>query len=829
MTESTQARPRARDSGAAIAVAMGVMNVATYVFQMVTARVLGPQDFGAFAALMNVLLVVGVMSLAVQATAARRISAEPGDVVGIEQAVLRVTYRSAAVLGLLLILAAPLINLLLRLESLASAALVGVIAVPLTVMGGQAGVLQGERRWGPLAVLYIAAGVPRLLLGTGLVIWQPSEATAVLAVAIGAVFPVIVGAVALRRPRDGQHHDGPATPSILGEVAHSSQALLAFFALSNADVIVARNVLEGREAGLYAAGLIMTKAVLFLPQFVVVVAFPAMSTVRERRRTLIRGLLLVAAIGVAATLGAFVLSGLAMVFVGGGQYADIESQLWLFAVLGMLLSMLQLLVYSVLARQGRRSVYAPWAALVALVLAGTMADTVEALLAVVVTVDLLLLVVLLLISLVLTRHPVPDDDRSGPSRARRAGIGLFIPPWGSLPAPLGVSGRDSTVRTPHAASRHARGEQRAAGRGGRRLVVLNWRDCWHPEGGGSELYVREVSRRLAAAGREVTIFTARYPGAPSTEVREGIRYVRRGGHLTVYLWAAALLLLGRLGPLGRADDVLEVQNGMPFLARLTTRARVVVLVHHVHREQWSILSPALARFGWWMESRVAVRVNRGCRYVAVSEVTRSELVDLGVRAADVTIAWNGTPPVPEHEPRPESPAPQLVMLVRLVPHKRVEHAMDAVAALRERHPGLHLTVMGSGWWEPQLLEHRAALGLDDAVELLGHVSDRTKFEVLSGAWVHLLPSVKEGWGLSIVEAAHVGVPSVAYADAGGVRESILDGVTGLLARDQPDLVARVDELLSDPALRREMGAKAQVRSAQFTWDSTASAFERVLG
>ena len=176
------------------------------------------------------------------------------------------------------------------------------------------------------------------------------------------------------------------------------------------------------------------------------------------------------------------------------------------------------------------------------------------------------------------------------------------------------------MRTPHAATRHARGEQREARRGGRRLIVLNWRDSWHPEGGGSELYVREVSRRLAATGREVTIFTARYPGAPSVEVRDGIRYVRRGGHLTVYLWAAALLLLGRLGPLGRADDVLEVQNGMPFLARLTTRARVTVLVHHVHREQWSILTPALARFGWWMESRVAVRVNRGSRYVAVSEV-----------------------------------------------------------------------------------------------------------------------------------------------------------------------------------------------------------------
>ncbi len=385
------------------------------------------------------------------------------------------------------------------------------------------------------------------------------------------------------------------------------------------------------------------------------------------------------------------------------------------------------------------------------------------------------------------------------------------------------------MRPTHAAITHAREEAREPRRGGRRLTVLNWRDCWHPEGGGSELYVVEVARRLAEAGREVTIFTARYPGAARSEVRDGIRYVRRGGHLSVYLWAAALLLLGRLGPLGRADDVLEVQNGMPFLARLFTRARVTVLVHHVHREQWSILSPALARFGWWMESRVAVRVNRGSRYVAVSEVTRSELVDLGVRAPDVTIAWNGTPPLPEHDPRPESAVPQLVMLVRLVPHKRVEHAMEVVAALRERHPGLHLTVMGSGWWEPQLRERRAELGLDDAVEFLGHVSHRTKFEVLSGSWVHLLPSVKEGWGLSIVEAAHVGVPSVAYADAGGVRESILDGVTGLLASDLADLVAQVDLLLSDHRLRHEMGDKARVRSEQFTWDATASAFQRLLG
>jgi glycosyltransferase involved in cell wall biosynthesis len=357
------------------------------------------------------------------------------------------------------------------------------------------------------------------------------------------------------------------------------------------------------------------------------------------------------------------------------------------------------------------------------------------------------------------------------------------------------------------------------------LVILNWRDPWHPEGGGSELYVAEVAKRLQGPDVQVTTFSARYPGAARAEVRDGIRYLRRGGHLTVYLWAALFLLTRRFG---RVDDVLEVQNGMPFLARLFTRARVAVLVHHVHREQWPIAGPLLSRVGWFMESKVAVRVNRGASYLTVSEVSRSELVDLGVRAQDITIAWNGMPPVPEHVARPQSEQPQLVMLVRLVPHKRVEHALETVAALRARHPGLHLTVMGSGWWEAQLLQRRAELGLEGCVSFLGHVSDRTKFEVLTSAWVHLLPSVKEGWGLSIVEAAHVGVPSVAYADAGGVRESILDGVTGLLATDLPDLVDRVDQLLSDDDLRHEMGHKAQVRSEQFTWEATAATVASVL-
>lgn len=359
------------------------------------------------------------------------------------------------------------------------------------------------------------------------------------------------------------------------------------------------------------------------------------------------------------------------------------------------------------------------------------------------------------------------------------------------------------------------------------MVVLNWRDPWHPEGGGSELYVHQVAKELRDAGRNLTWVTAAYPGAARDEVVDGIRFIRRGGHLTVYLWVAWMLIARSLDRrIGGVDAVLEIQNGMPFLSSWLTRSKVTVLVHHVHREQWSVVGPLLARIGWLLESRVAVRANRGNRYVAVSDVTRRELVDLGVRAADVTLAYNGMPPVPEYDAGERASAPTLVVLSRLVPHKQIDHVITALPTLAREFPDLRLRILGDGWWGEELRRQAAALDQDSGsachIEFLGHVTERTKFEELSRAWVHVLPSVKEGWGLSIVEAGHAGTPSVAYASAGGVTEAILDGVTGLLATDEADLSAQIAALLRDPHLRSELGQKARVRSGEFTWETAAA-------
>jgi O-antigen/teichoic acid export membrane protein len=190
------------------------------------------------------------------------------------------------------------------------------------------------------------------------------------------------------------------------ETFHNSHVLLAFFALSNADIVVARNVLGEHQAGLYAGGLILTKAVLFLPQFVVVIAFPSLSTAAERRRALSTSLSLVAVLGAVATAGAALLPRLALVFVGGSKYDELAGRLWVFAILGTILSMLQLLVYAVLAQQGQRAVYLVWGAFVTMVGVGLTTTDLRDLLPVVIGVDAALLAVLFLLSLRTTPRPV---------------------------------------------------------------------------------------------------------------------------------------------------------------------------------------------------------------------------------------------------------------------------------------------------------------------------------------------------------------------------------------------------------------------------------------
>lgn len=370
--------------------------------------------------------------------------------------------------------------------------------------------------------------------------------------------------------------------------------------------------------------------------------------------------------------------------------------------------------------------------------------------------------------------------------------------------------------------------RRKGPRDGLSILYLSWRDWENPEAGGSEIFVERTSRLLVEDGHEVTVLACGFAGAPAEKMDGGVRILRLGGRYSVFAGAAAHLIRR-----GRGYDVIvDVQNGVPFWSPLFTRTPAINLVHHVHREQWSSVFPGpVARLGWWLESRVAPRVYRRNRYLTVSDATSEDLAGLGVDPARMTIVHSGTDQ-PEDMGRfvalARSAQPSLVSLGRLVPHKQVEMAIDVVRDLRPAFPDIHLHIAGDGYWKPDLVRHTEASGVADHVTFHGFVDDDTKQRLLATSWVTVMPSIKEGWGLTIMESALHETPTVAFRFAGGPRDSIRDGETGLLADDYSEFRDAVAMLLVDHGQRNRMGKEARAYAESFSWTDTGRAVSELL-
>lgn len=331
-----------------VAVGMLGMNALAYAFTLAAAHRLGPTEFGGVSALLGVLIVANVGALALQATAARRLAIAP---IGAREQVAADVVRSAIgvalTLGLLLLVLTPVLDEVLHLEDWVAAAMVAVASVPLTMMGAYSGIAQGERRWSQLATIYLSMGIGRVLFGGLGLALEPTMRSAMIGIAIGSFVPAIVGAWLDRVPTRTVGHE-----PVLGELWRNGHTLLAFFAFTNLDVLLARHLFSSTDAGVYAAGAILSKTCLFLPTFVLVVAFPTMATDRHGRPWL-KPLLLVLALGGIAVLGAWLLPDLAVAFAGGSEYEALGEVAWLFALEGTLFAALQILVYDTIAGQTR--------------------------------------------------------------------------------------------------------------------------------------------------------------------------------------------------------------------------------------------------------------------------------------------------------------------------------------------------------------------------------------------------------------------------------------------------------------------------------------------
>jgi len=347
-----------------------------------------------------------------------------------------------------------------------------------------------------------------------------------------------------------------------------------------------------------------------------------------------------------------------------------------------------------------------------------------------------------------------------------------------------------------------------------RFLMLNWRDPANPTAGGAERVSLAYLSALAQRGHEVFWFANDFPAAKPTEEINGVQFARGGGKGTSIV--AAYRWFRRQKPF---DLVIDQHHGIPWYAPWWCGTKCIAYIHEVLGPIWnSFYEWPVADFGQWQE-RWTHWLYRDVPFWTPSESTRKDLLAHGVR--DVTVIPNGcdTVPLPALEPKPLAAPLRLVAVSRLAPNKRVDHAIELVRTLLDRNVEAQLTVVGGGEEAENLKQLAAARGLEQRVVFTGPLPEERKNEVLRQAHFLVHASVREGWGLNVLEANAMSTPAVVYPVAGLV-DSTVDRQTGwIVAQESPAALAdAIMEVLKSPDGYEACRVKAWERVKEFQWE-----------
>ena len=355
----------------------------------------------------------------------------------------------------------------------------------------------------------------------------------------------------------------------------------------------------------------------------------------------------------------------------------------------------------------------------------------------------------------------------------------------------------------------------------RDILLLNERDIRHPQAGGAEVNLFQVGRRLAERGYRLTLFCTRFAGASAEEEIDGIRVVRFGNRLTYYLRLPRRVRSAL--PPGAA--IIEHLCKLPFCTPLYTRAPVLAVTHHLFGRTafWQAPFPVAAVV--YSAEWLIPPVYRRCTFLAVSPSTRADLIHRGVDASRIRVVPNGVD-CSHYAPLEAAPAapPTVLALGRVEPYKRLDVVLRAFAQVRSRLPEARLLIVGSGTGLEAVREDIRRLNLTGCVSAPGLVSEEEKLRLIHSAHVAVSTSEKEGWGLTVLEAAACGLPTVA-SDVPGLRDAVVAGETGLLVPydDAPATAEALTALLGDEARRQRLGRAARRWAERFSWDAVAEA------
>lgn len=354
-----------------------------------------------------------------------------------------------------------------------------------------------------------------------------------------------------------------------------------------------------------------------------------------------------------------------------------------------------------------------------------------------------------------------------------------------------------------------------------KILVINWQDWLNPMGGGAEVHLHEVFKRIAACGHEVSLYCSRQKGAARREVLDGIKIYRFGGRNDFNLWVPFYYL--NHFAFRDYDVVVDDVNKIPFFTPLYVRKPLLGLSHHFFGDSIFRQAGKIAGSYVFYSENMMNKIYKNTPFTVVS---KSTLDEFGERGFD-TSKFSMVPNAINHEEFPlkiceKYPEPSCAYFGRLKKYKSVDHLFFAFAKVLKELPNAKLHIIGRGDFRPELEETAAKLNITQSVIFHGFVTDAEKAEILSRVKCVVNTSMKEGWGITNIEANACGTP-VLSADSPGLRDSVKDGVSGLLYEygSIDELAEKLYKILSDNELNQKLSSGAIEWAKSFSWDKSA--------
>lgn len=361
------------------------------------------------------------------------------------------------------------------------------------------------------------------------------------------------------------------------------------------------------------------------------------------------------------------------------------------------------------------------------------------------------------------------------------------------------------------------------------ILMLNWKDITNPAAGGGTSYTHRVAEYLVQKGHKVTLLCSNYLGGKKEDTINGVKVIRLGNRYTVYLKAFIRYLKDYNG---KPDLVIDEINVVPWFTPLYVKAPKMAFIHQTAKEPLFVEINKLVATVMYCIEKIGMLIYRNLTIVTVSPSAKKELVKNGIPEEKIAVIPPGIDVKKyncDYDPCKKADFPMVLYLGRLKKYKGIHHLIKAMTYVTEQIPEAKLSIAGKGDYREELTKIANKLGLENVVDFNGYVSEDKKADLIQKAWVLVVPSIEEGYGIVAIEAAACGTPTIG-TDTTGLRDSIVNGKTGFLVPyGKPKTMGKkICEVLKNDELRHKLSRNATRWGKEFDWKKSLSKFDGII-